>query len=94
MTQKIPIKSARVISQIVDDEAVLVIPEKGEIKVINEVGAKIWNLTDGVRTVSEIAAEIAAEYAVTAEQATGDTLTFLDELAKRKLIRWASGTSA
>jgi hypothetical protein len=34
-----------------EHEAVVVLPDKGEVKVLNEVGAQIWALADGTRSV-------------------------------------------
>jgi hypothetical protein len=81
-----PCPTAGVIGQVVHNEAVLVLPERGEIKVLNEVGARIWSLTDGNRTVREIATIIGHEYDVALAQVEADTLAFLQELSERQLI--------
>ncbi|MCI0521419.1 MAG: PqqD family protein [Chloroflexi bacterium] len=72
-------------------EAVLVLPARGQVKVLNELGAKIWSLLDGRRSVREIAAALCAEYAVGREQAEQDTLEFLNHLAGRGAVA-AAGT--
>jgi hypothetical protein len=74
--------------RLLDQEAVIVLPDKGEVKVLNEVGACIWALADGSRSVREIAAEIARQYDVSSTQAEVDTLEFLRELREKALIEF------
>ena len=81
-----PVPNPNVIGRVVDDEAVLVLPEQGKVKVLNEVGARIWSLVDGKRSVREIAAEICREYQVTPANAEEDTLGFLNDLAQRGVV--------
>jgi len=75
-----------VIGRVIDKEAVLVLPEQGKVQVLNEVGARIWSLADGTRTVREIAATICTEYDVDPVQAETDTLAFVTELAERGVV--------
>lgn len=82
-----PIRVPDVVGRVVEDEAVLVLPERGQVKVLNEVGARIWELANGQRPVNEIAALICAEYEVDPEVAASDTLEFLADLESRGVIR-------
>jgi len=68
-------------------EAVLVLPEKGQVKVLNEVGARIWSLVDGQRNLREIAHLICQEYEVDASQAETDVLAFVEELAEGGVVK-------
>jgi hypothetical protein len=81
-----PSPHALVQGQQFENEAVLVLPDKGEVKVLNEVGAQIWQLADGRRTVREIAAAIGADYAVTRSEVEADTLEFITELAAKGIV--------
>ena len=47
---------------------------------LNDVGARIWELLDGDRSVDEIIEMIVAEYVVDRETAGGDVAEFLDQL--------------
>lgn len=69
-----------------EHEAVVVLPDQGQVKVLNEVGAQIWTLADGSRSVSEIAAVVCREYDVPPAVAEADTLKFLAELQQKGLI--------
>ena len=65
-----------VVSRMIDGEAVLVHPGQAKIRVLNSVGARIWELADGQHTLSDIAQVIAGEYDVDAPRAQADVLTF------------------
>lgn len=87
-----PVPAPDVVGRTVDDpasktnEAVLVLPSKGQVKVLNEVGARIWTLADGTRSLKEISAMICIEYQVEPQEADADTLQFAAELAERGII--------
>lgn len=81
-----PAPNPTVVGRVVEGEAVLVLPERGEVKVLNEVGARIWELVDGSRTVREIVDTICAEYDVEVAQAESDTLAFVAELESKGII--------
>jgi len=84
--ENVPIQNPAVVGRIVNDEAVIVLPMKGQVKVLNEVGARIWSLIDGTRTVRDIIAVINTEFAVSEEEAKNDTRVFLYQLAELKII--------
>ena len=69
-----------------EHEAVVVLPDKGQVKVLNEVGAQIWMLADGSHTVREIVSAVCREYDVPPTEAEADTLKFLAELQQKGLI--------
>lgn len=89
----VPEPVSGVVGRVVDDEAVLVLPEKGEVKVLNEVGARIWALSDGVRTIRQIAQLICEEYEVELEIAQADTMHFLRDLEDRGAIQLTQQSS-
>jgi hypothetical protein len=68
-------------------EAVLVLPTRGRINVLNEIGARIWSLADGTRSVKEVAAAICEAYDIDLETAEKDTLEFLEILLDRGVIQ-------
>jgi hypothetical protein len=79
-----PAEHAR--SRQLEQEAVVVLPDKGEVKVLNEVGARIWTLADGSRTVRDIIAVLCAEFEAPPVAVEVDTLKFLAELQHKGLI--------
>ncbi len=82
----IPSREERVVDEVMGDEAVLLLPDRREIKVLNELGARTWSLIDGNRSVIQIAEMISQEYEVDMETVLSDTLAFLNELRGLGLI--------
>ena len=81
-----PTPAEHVRSRRLEHEAVVVLPDKGEVKVLNEVGARIWALADGSRTVRDIIAALCAEFEASPVVVEADTLKFLAELQQKGLI--------
>jgi hypothetical protein len=67
-------------------EGILILPERGQIKVVNEIGARIWSLIDGHSSIQDIALKITDEYQVSLVEAQRDTLDFVNELQERGLV--------
>ena len=82
----IPVPNPNVVSRVVENEAVLVMPEAGQVKVLNQVGASIWQLTDGQRSIAEIANRVCEEFEVNLNQCQADTLNFIAELQQKGVV--------
>jgi hypothetical protein len=82
----VPSPNPEVVDRVMEDEAVLVHPVRGKVKVLNEVGATIWSAVDGVASAREIAGRICRHYTVEKDVAEKDTLEFLNALLERDLI--------
>ena len=72
-----PVPSPQAVGRQLDGEAVVVLPEQGRVKVLNEVGARVWELADGSRTVADIVETLAGEYDADPAEIKEDVLTFL-----------------
>ena len=81
-----PYPAPNLVGRVVGDEAVLVLPGQGQVKVLNEVGARIWSLADGSRTVGQIAQEIRQEFEVEEAQAAADVQYFVDVLVQKGIL--------
>lgn len=79
-------KNSQVVGQMVDHEVVLILLEKNQVKVLNEVGSRIWELVNGERTVLDISNFICNEFEVDQQQSLDDTLIFLDELLFKGIV--------
>ncbi len=73
-----PAKS--VVGRLIDQEALIVVAEQGRAKVLNEVGARIWGLVDGSRSVDDIIRSICQEFDVEVGEAERDVIGFLERL--------------
>lgn len=82
----IPKPNPDIIGRVVDNEAVLVMPKEGKVKVLNEVGAAIWELVDGQRNISQITEEICKQFEIDHAIAERDTLNFISDLKEKKII--------
>lgn len=89
MENKIPIKSPSTASQIIDGEAVIIVPSEQMVNVLNLVGSRIWDLTDGRRRIEEIAEILAQEFDVSYEAALKDAIEFTRDLAEKKVMDFA-----
>ena len=87
---QIPNPIAGVTGQVVDGEAVLVLPDKAEVKVLNEVGARIWELADGTRTIGQIAEQLTEDFEVDIQKAQNDVVEFLQQLEQKGVIQLES----
>jgi uncharacterized protein YpbB len=74
------------IMQEVDEECIILLPEKGKLTVLNTTGQQIWEWIDGKRTVQQITALLQQAYNLNSEQAYQDLVSFLEDLQKRGLI--------
>ena len=53
---------------------------------LTEVGAFIWELLDGNRSLADIGEAVSSRFALTREQAGADAASFLEELLREDLI--------
>jgi len=74
------------VGHIIDDQAVVVVPEHGNVKVLNDVGTLVWELVDGSRSIREIADLVCQEFEVDAGTAVQDTLEFVSIILKLDII--------
>jgi coenzyme PQQ biosynthesis protein PqqD len=89
--KKVYCPSAQVVSRTIADETILV-PISGNLAnmerifTLNEVGASIWRLMDGKRSVQEILRELLQEFDVAEDQLAGDIVEFVEQLKGSDLI--------
>ncbi len=76
----------RVASRKIVDEVILVplrdsVAEMENLYSLNEVGARVYELVDGKRSVRDICAVIVDEFDASAEQAEADVSQFVEQLS-------------
>jgi hypothetical protein len=79
-------KSENIVFRKIENEYILVpirsnAADLDYIYTLNEVGARIWELIDGTRTVGDVRDIVCSEYDVTPETAAEDLDALLAELA-------------
>ena len=79
-------KSEKIPWRLIEEEAILLDLEEGEVLRLNPVGAEIWNAIDGTRTVAEIVAHICRTFEVSHRTARRDAHRFLKQLLRHELV--------
>jgi hypothetical protein len=79
-------KTPNYVSRFIGQEVVIILPALGEVKVLNEVGARIWELSDGTRTIADLVDHICEEFAVDHQQAEMDAVDFIQKMIERKML--------
>src|SRR5881396_1490825 len=79
-------KNEKIPWRLIEEEAILIDLEEGEVLRLNPVGAEIWNAIDGTRTVAEIVAHICHTFEVSQRRATRDVYRFLKQLLRHELV--------
>jgi hypothetical protein len=81
-----PTHHRRTASRVFSGEAVVISPAENMVRMFNPIGSRIWELSDGSRTIDDIALLLSQEFDVTLEHAHQSTADFIDELAAKGLI--------
>ncbi len=79
-------RDERIAWQIIEDEAVLVDREEGEVLRLNPIGAEIWKTIDGKRTLTEIIDHVYQTFEVDRKRAQKDVIRFVKKLLRRELV--------
>lgn len=75
-----------VITQRSEDEVVLILPQQGQVKVLNATGAFIWQALQDGETPSEIISMLCSHFTVDTAQAQKDFWAFIQTLRTCKLV--------
>jgi hypothetical protein len=84
--------SPEIVTKKISEEYVLVpvannIADMDSVYTLNETGAFIWDLINGIRSVEEIINELTTEYDIDKETATADVYEFADNLKEYLIIK-------
>jgi hypothetical protein len=71
-----------------EDNAVVVSPRAGEVRVLNRVGTVIWQLLIDKHSPTEIEEFLVSHYEVTRQRAEADLQNFFDDLTDRGVLTW------
>ena len=79
-------RDEEVLAKVMDGEAVIINLASGTYYSADGVGGLVWNRLDEGLRLCDVAAEVAARYDVSAEQAREDVLSFVNDLLKEDLV--------
>ncbi len=77
-----------IVWRLLDDNAVVVSPRAGEVRVFNSVGTAIWQRLVEEEELAEIEEYLQNKYDVHRERVHSDLLVFLEELTDRGILVW------
>ena len=86
MLEKYAQKNSKIASRIIEEEAVVVLPQISEVNILNKVATRIWYLSDGNRKISEILAVIQDEYNAKPSQIEQDLINFINIMVDKKML--------
>ena len=79
-------RDERISWRMIEDEAVLVDREEGEVLRLNPIGTEIWKTIDGKRTLTEIIDHVYQTFEVDRKRAQKDVIRFVKKLLRRELV--------
>jgi hypothetical protein len=74
--------------RLLDDDAVVVSPREGQVRVLNGVGTVVWRLLAEQKGIDDIADYLVTHYGITLEQARNDLEKFMNDLGEREMVVW------
>ncbi len=81
------VKDHEVLFTSMGEDAVLLHAQRGDYYSLNKVGARLWVLTDGSKTIEELAGLITEEFDISQDQAEQDIVELAEQLAKEGLVK-------
>jgi coenzyme PQQ synthesis protein D (PqqD) len=81
-----PVRSDGILSQANAESLILLKPDDGQYFTLDEVGARVWQLCDGSRAVTDVISTIYAEYDAPLAAIQADVVELMDDLAREKLL--------
>lgn len=87
----VPKHEPELIWRTLDDELILVRPSDGQIRVLNQTAAFIWQQIDGEKTVASLVDRICDEFDVKNAEAETDLSELLGQLVKDGFITLTGG---
>lgn len=83
------IKDDDVLFTSMGEDAVLLHVQRGDYYSLNKVGARLWMLVDGTKSIDELAKLITDEFEITHDQAVNDVAELAEQLVKEELVKVA-----
>lgn len=82
----LPTRQPGLLSRTVDDEAVILDRQTGQVHRLNVTASYIWNLCDGTNTPDQIAGQLAEGFSATTDQVIEDVVTTIARLRELGLL--------
>lgn len=82
----VPKKTGNTASRVVDNEAVVVSPQEGVVRILNDVGSRVWELINGENSTDFIVDKIKEEFNAEHNAVAMDVLVFLRDLESKGMV--------
>lgn len=79
-------RAERILAQRSAETVILLNPQTGHYYTLDDVGARVWDLCDGSRRVTDVVATIHDEYDAPVDTIQIDVMELLDDLARERLV--------
>jgi hypothetical protein len=91
LAQKFPVRNDKETAwRVIDEQAIILSLGDHQIRGLNPVGTRIWELADGATSLDQIGRIISGEFEIGQETAREDAEDFVHELAAKEIIFWKS----
>jgi len=80
------VKDSEVLFTSMGEDAVLLHVQRGDYYSLNKVGARLWVMADGTKSVEDLAVMLTQEFDISQEQAEKDIIELAEQLAKEGLV--------
>jgi hypothetical protein len=87
--QRRPVHHPQAISQLIEDQTLILKLDTGRAGLLNKVGSQVWELMDGRRSLGEIVEAVGRAYDVDRLRVEGDVTAFVQALLERDMLTWA-----
>jgi hypothetical protein len=87
--ERVPIRADILTHEVTEsDEVVIYDSEDRQLLVLNDLGAGIWLLIDGRRSLADLTKELLQSVQADPATVEGDVADFVEQLVARKVVRW------
>lgn len=82
-----PVKDEDVLYTSMGEDAVLLHVKRGDYYSLNKVGARLWVLADGTKSIVDLAALLTEEFEISQEQAESDIIELIEQFTQEGLVK-------
>ena len=83
---RVPSRNPQAVYRIYDGQATIVLLDRSEVKLLNEIGSLVWEQIDGRRSVRDIVDVVLQSFEVSRDQAERDVQEFVGTLYDHGMV--------
>lgn len=82
-----PVKDDDVLFTSMGEDAVLLHVQRGDYYSLNRVGARLWMIADGTKSIDDLASLLTEEFEISHEQAVKDIIELVEQFVNEGLVK-------